>query len=315
MYPTPARPAFGTFVQEQVESLRNAGVEVEVLTFDGGSSLRNYVQAGGALRARLKTGKFDIVHAHYGLTGLPARLQFTCPVVLTYHGSDILGEVGPTGQYSRAGRFKVLLSKALGAVVSERIIVAERMRSRLWDATVIPMGVDLDLFQPRSRPDARQALGLDPARKYVLFVANPDNRCKRFDIAEAAIRILAAEDPNVEILPVYKATHEQVAQYMNASNALVLTSDHEGSPCVVKEALASNLPVVSVDCGDVRERISGVRGCFLCERDPQDVAARLREALLLDGPTDGRGHVESISLPNTARLTIGVYERALGQGR
>jgi glycosyltransferase involved in cell wall biosynthesis len=311
MYPTPARPAFGTFVHEQVESLRSAGVEVEVLTFDGGNSLGNYLKAGSALRARLKTGRFDIVHAHYGLTGLPARMQFTCPVVLTYHGSDILGEVGPTGRYSLAGRFKVLLSKALGAVVSERIIVAERMRTRLWSATVIPMGVDLDLFRPRSRPEARVALGLDPARKYVLFVANPGNRCKRFDIADAAVRILAADDPGVEILPVYKATHEQVAQYMNASNVLVLTSDHEGSPCVVKEALASNLPIVSVDCGDVRDRISGVRGCFLCDRDPQDVAASLREALLFDGPTNGREHVEAISLPNTARRTIDVYEKAL----
>ncbi len=311
MYPTPERPAFGSFVREQVESLRNAGVEVEVLTFDGGSSLRNYLQAGRALRARLKAGRFDIVHAHYGLTGLPARMQFTCPVVLTYHGSDILGEVGPTGRYSRAGRFKVMLSKALGSVVTERIIVAERMRTRLWKATVIPMGVDLDLFQPRSRSEARKALGLDPARKYVLFVANPDNRCKRFDIADAAVRILAADDPDVEILPVYKATHDQVAQYMNASNVLVMTSDHEGSPCVVKEALASSLPIVSVDCGDVRERISGVDGCYLCDRDPRAVAARLREALLFVGPTNGREHVEAISLPNTARLTIGVFEKAL----
>ena len=315
MYPTPARPAFGTFVREQVESLRNAGVEVEVMAFDGGRSFRNYLQAGRALRARLKADHFDVIHAHYGLVGLPACMQSRCPVVLTYHGSDILGEIGPDGRYTRAGRLKVLLSKALGFVVAERIIVAERLRTRLWSATLIPMGVDMKLFAPRPRKEARQALGLDPGRKYILFVANPGNRCKRFDIAEAAVGILAADEPDVELLPVYQVTHDRVPVYMNASNVLVMTSDHEASPCVVKEALASNLPVVSVDCGDVRERLAGVDGSFICERDPRDVAARLREALRFDGTHDGRRHVEAISLENTARLTIAVYEKALRKRR
>ena len=311
MYPTPTRPAFGTFVHEQVESLRKAGADVEVMSFDGGHSLQNYLQAGRALRTRLKSEHFDIIHAHYGLVGLPARMQFKCPIVLTYHGSDILGEVGPDGRYTRAGWFKVMLSKALGFVVSERIIVAELLRTRLWSATLIPMGVDMDLFRPRPRLEACQALGLDPAKKFVLFVANPGNRRKRFDIAEAAVRILAADDPGVELLPVFKATHDQVPLYMNASNVLILTSDHEASPCVVKEALASNLPVVSVDCGDVRERLAGIEGCYLCERDPEDVATRLRQALYSDKPTNSREHVAAISLENTAQLTIQVFEKAL----
>lgn len=315
MYPTPARPAFGTFVHEQVQSLRNAGVEVEVMAFEGGRSFRNYLKAGRALRARLKTDRFDVIHAHYGLVGLPACMQSRCPVVLTYHGSDIIGEIGPDGRYSLTGRLKALLSKALGFVVAERIIVAERLRTRLWDATLIPMGVDMALFQPRPRQEARRTLGLDPERKYILFVANPGNRCKRFDIAEAAVRILAADEPNVELLPVYQVTHDRVPVYMNASNVLVLTSDHEASPCVVKEALASNLPVVSVDCGDVRERLAGVDGSFLCGRDPRDVADSLRNALNFDGVHNGRRHVEAISLENTARLTIAVYEKAVQNRR
>lgn len=311
MYPTAEKPAAGTFVKEQVDSLISAGVDVEVLAFDGARSFRNYVRAGFVLRKRLRASKFDLVHAHYGLVGLPARMQFSCPIVLTYHGSDLLGEVGPDGRYTFSGRLKVLLSKAFGFVVTKRIIVAEVLRNRLWSAALIPMGVDLELFAPRPRGAARQKLGLDSERKYVLFVANPDNRCKRYDIAEAAVAMIAKRNPDVKLLPVFKVPHTQVPVYMNAADVLVLTSDHEASPCVIKEALASNLPIVAVDVGDVAERIAGVDGCFLCTHNPEDVAAKLESALAFNRPTNGQDKVRAISLEYVARLTIGVYESAL----
>ena len=311
MYPTPEKPAAGTFVREQVESLIRAGIDVEVMAFDGARSFRNYVRAGFALRKRLKAGDVDLVHAHYGLVGLPARMQFRCPIVLTYHGSDLLGEVGPDGRYTFGGRLKVLLGKALGFMVTRRIIVAEVLRNRLWKATLIPMGVDMDLFKPQPRAEARRALGLDQERKYILFVADPDNRCKRYDVARAAAGIVAAGDPETELLPVFKVPHDRVPLYMNAGNVLVLTSDHEASPCVIKEALASNLPIVSVDVGDVAERIAEVDGCFLCERTPEDVAAKLKTALAGGRSSNGRDKVRTVSLENTARLTIGVFREAL----
>lgn len=311
MYPTAEKPAAGTFVKEQVDSLIRAGIDVEVMDFDGARSFRNYVRAGFALRRRLQSDRFDLVHAHYGLVGLPARMQLRCPIVLTYHGSDLLGEVGPNGGYTFGGKLKVLLGKALGFVVTRRIIVAEVLRNRLWQAALVPMGVDMDLFAPRPRADARRELGLDPDRRFILFVANPDNRCKRYDVAAAAVEILAAAGRDVELLPVFKVPHERVPLYMSAADVLVLTSDHEASPCVIKEALAVNLPIVAVDVGDVAERIAGVDGCFLCARAPQDVADKLGAALDFGRPTNGRDKVRAISLENTARLTIDVYRDAL----
>ncbi len=312
MYPTPERPVFGTFVREQVESLRREGVDVEVMYFDGGRSFRNYLKAGVALRRRLAAERFDVVHAHYGLTALPARMQFTRPVVVTYHGSDLLGQVGPDGSYTFSGRLKVLLGKALGFLVNDRIIVARRLRTRLWSAHVIPMGVDMELFVPGPRADARAQLGLDPAKRYVLFVANPANRGKRHDIASKAVAILAGNDPSIELLVVFKVPHDHVPAYMRAADVLVLTSDHEASPCVIKEALASNLPIVSVRVGDVEERLAGVRNCHLCAQDPVDVAAKLAAALADSRPTNGRDMVAAISLHNTALSTIDVYRRVLG---
>lgn len=308
MYPTAARPAAGTFVKEQVDSLIRAGIDVEVMAFEGGRSLTNYVRAGLALRRRLRSERYDIIHAHYGLTGLPARMQFSCPVVLTYHGSDILGEVGRQGRYTMGGRLKVLLSKTLGCVVRRRIIVAPLLRNRWWDAVVIPMGVDMEKFRPGDRNAARRQLGLVAERKYVLFVANPDNPVKRHDLANAAVEIVRRADPSVELLAVHSVPHEQVPLFMNAGNVLVLTSDHEASPCVIKEALASNLPIVSVAVGDVAERMEGVAGCWVCDRTPEALAAGLIAALEHGGPTAGREKVREVSLEDTARQTIAVYE-------
>lgn len=311
MYPTQERPVFGTFVQEQVESLRKAGVEVDVMFFDGQHSLRNYVRAGVELRRRLDSEHYDLVHGHYGLVALPALMQRKCPVVITYHGSDLLGEIGPNGGYTFAGKLKVLLCKAMGHFVDGRIIVAELLRARNWSAVMIPMGVDMELFRPRPRDEARRQLGLPLDRRLILFVANPANRRKQIGLAQAAIDLVAANDPTVELVPVFNVPHDQVPVYMNAGDLLILTSDHEASPCVVKEALASNIGVVSVDCGDVVERLRGVEGSYIAERDPVDIANKLRLALDFPGERNGRMMVEPLSMENTARQTIAVFERAL----
>lgn len=314
MYPTPASPAAGTFVKEQVESLLRAGIDVEVMVLAGAGSLGRYLRGGLELRRRLRRDPVDIVHAHYGLAGLAACLQRDCPVVITYHGSDLLGEVSPAGRYTWGGRGKVLLSQMAGSLAAQRIVVAEILRHRLWqrDSVVIPMGVDCELFRPRPRAAARRALGIDDAARIVLFLANPAVGVKRYDVAKAAVDLLAAEDPGVQLLPVCGVPHEQIPQYMNASDVLVMTSNHEASPCAIKEALACNLPIVSVRVGDVPERIANVAGCFLCDRTPADVAAKLRLALA-GGRTSGRESVQAIDLENTARRTIAVYREVLGR--
>jgi len=313
MYPSAKKPAFGAFVKQQVESLAAAGIDVEVLAFEGARSAKNYLKAGRVLRRRLRREHFDLVHAHYGLTGLPAAMQRRVPFVLTYHGSDLFGEIGPTGRYTFKGRLKVLLGQIMGHFAAGRIIVAEVLRPRLLglDAEVIPMGVDVSLFRPKPRAEARAALGLDPERRIVLFVANPANLVKRYDVAQAAVKLLADEVPNLELLPISGLDQAQVPLYMNAADVLVLTSMHEASPCVIKEALACELPIVSVDVGDVRERIAGVAGCYICERNPEDVSAKLREAIAFGGRTNGREKLHAINLEATARRVIAVYKRVL----
>ncbi len=315
MYPTAERPAWGIFVQEQVDSLRKSGVDVDVLAFgtSGGTRAQGYLEAARALRRELGRDRYDLVHAHYGLSGAVARMQTRCPVVVTFHGSDLMGEVGPRRGYTLQGEVKAIVSKLVALGVDQRIVVADSLKAALWlrSAVTIPMGVDLALFRPMPTAEARERLQFSNDRQRVLFAAHPDNYAKRFDIAQQAVELLQADSRRVELVPLRNVPHDQVPVYMNACDVLVLTSMHEGSPCVIKEAMACNLPIVSVDVGDVAQRIGAAEGCYLCERTPGDVAAKL-ERVLEDGRRpDTRTRIAELSLQNVARRVITVYEEVL----
>lgn len=313
MYPTQDRPASGIFVKEQVDSLRDAGIDMDVLAFNGDGGAKSYLAAVRTLRRTLREKPYDLVHAHYGLAGVVARMQTRCPVVVTFHGSDLLGGVGSQYQYTFLGTAVTIIGRLVGLVVTKRIVVADMLKSKLWlrSAVPIPMGVDLSLFKPMPPREARKQLGLGHDKQRVLFVAHPNNYTKRFDVAQAAVRLLQEANLNVEILPVYNVPHHQIPLYMNACDVLVLTSMHEASPCVIKEAMACNLPIVSVNVGDVAERIDGVAGCYLCDRTPQDVATKLRKVLEDGRQTNSREKIQSLSLQKVAQKVIAVYKETL----
>ena len=300
MYPSPEEPTLGTFVQEQVESLRRKGVEVDVFFINGPRRTLNYLT--GFLRYLLWpwTHHYDLVHAHYPLTGLIARAQARYPLVVTYHGIEVV--------YGWQGT----LCKILAPFVDRLIVTSQRVRDELGmnRGTVIPCGVDLDLFQPQPRAEARALLGLPQDKKLVLFCAamRPE---KRFDIVQASIDLLRAQDPGVQLVIASGQPHHMIPHYMNACDVFVLTSDYEGSPMVIKEAMACNLPVVSVDVGDVRETISDTAGCYICEQTPEDVAAKLSLALERDERTNGRQTIEHFSLDHIADRLIAEYESVL----
>lgn len=312
-YPSVAAPTSGTFVQEQVESLRKAGIDVDVFAFEGNRSAKNYEQAVKKLRRIVRQQRYDLVHAHYGLTGAAALLQREIPVVITYHGSDLLGEVGKDNRYTVAGRWKTVLSQGAGWGAVQRIVVAGILKPKLWPlpSVVIPMGVDISLFRAIPAGQARSQLGLPQKNRLILFPAAPENTTKRYDIACSAVDLLRRTYPDVALVPLTNVPHHRVPLYMNACDALILTSMHEASPCVIKEALACGLPIVSVNVGDVVERIAGLPGCYICDRNPTDAAEKLQQALEFGCRTDGRSRAAVVSLENVAEQVITVYEKAI----
>jgi len=240
MYPTPSRPDWGVFVYDQVKSLRAAQVDVDVLAFTAGGRVGPYGQAVADMRRLLRQPRYpiDLVHAHYGLSGFVARMQFRCPVVVTFHGNDLVPQVNRTGRPTPHALVDTLIGRLAALAATRCILVADILKPFIWPrrGEIIPMGIDLDLFKPMSKAQACQQLGLPDDRLRVAFVAHPDNFIKRFDLARAAVQRLQEQGWQVELLPVYGVHHHQVPMYLNACDVLVQTSMQEASPTVIKEA-------------------------------------------------------------------------------
>ncbi len=303
MYPTGANPQFGIFVKEQVQSIRALGHDVDVLFVngrDGRLRRKGYALGVPQLWRHLRRSEYDVVHAHYVFTGLVARCQWGTPLVLTHHGIEVQdGLQGKLCRWSR--RFP-----------DELIVVAQWMRDALDtpQAHVIPCGVDLSLFHPMPQAEARQVLGLHPSRRYVLFAGEWWRPEKRFHLVEAAVERLQRRHPDIELLKVDREAHWRVPLYMNAVDALALVSTCEGSPMVVKEAVACGLPVIATDAGDAWDVIDQIVGCYRVQPEVGEIAARLEEALSPPRRTDGSIAALGFSMDTIARDVVSVYQRA-----
>jgi glycosyltransferase involved in cell wall biosynthesis len=313
--PTAKQPRTTVFIKRQVDFLRAAGVEVDIFRFDGGRRPWRYLVAWLRFHARLmlQRKRYDLVHAQFGQNGLLA-LPKRLPLVVTFRGSDLQGIVGSDGGITTSGRVLQWLSRLVARRADAVVVVSEHMKAYLpphIDAAVIPSGLDLDLLRPHPKNEARQRLGLPLDRPLVLFAANPAVPRKRYPLARQAIELLEQRMP-VQLVVAWGVHHNEMPLYMSACDALILTSVHEGSPNVVKEALACNLPVVSVATGDVPQRVRDVPGCELCEDDePETIAAALQRVLTRQQRVDGRRTVEHLDERLLARQMIGVYQNAM----
>jgi glycosyltransferase involved in cell wall biosynthesis len=302
------------FIVRQAEFLRAAGIEVDVHDFVGARDPRNYLRAWRAVRKRLKTGHYDIVHAQFGQSAL-AALPCPLPLVVTLRGDDLLGALHDTaGHMTPAGRLLSMVTKFTARRADAVIVVAEHMKSKLApgvEADVIPSGLNLELFRPMPQAEARRAADLPLDKKLVLFVGAPDLARKRYGLARDVVNRVAQRMP-VELLLGWGVPHTRMPLLMNACDALIFTSLQEGSPNAVKEALACNLPVVSVPVGDVAERLKDVEGCELCADDkPDTIAAALERVLKRGGRATSRQAVAHLDEQLIAQKVIGVYTRAM----
>ena len=316
-WPTKDHPERAPFIVQQVSSLQKAGICLTVFPFRGAKSLTNYWRAWLKVQSLLQQDSYDLIHAHFGQSGLLA-IPHRLPLVVSFWGSDLHGIVGSGGRLALAGYLLQMVSQIVAWQANDIVVVSEHMRTLLWTrkpVQVIPGGIDLDLFRPIPAHLARHQLGL-PADKYlVLFAADPARPVKRFELAKKVIEQLT-KSIDVELVATHGVAHETMALYMNACDALLLTSQHEGSPTVVKEALACNLPVISVDVGDVRQRIEDISGCFLCPDDRvETIADGVAQVLAKRHRIDGRSAVADLDERLQAEKVISVYRQVLTDAR
>ncbi|PYP10577.1 MAG: hypothetical protein DMD59_05220 [Gemmatimonadetes bacterium] len=311
------RVPWGTaqFVARQAAYLRAAGIEVEVFQFHGQRNPLNYASAWLEVQRRLSRERFDLVHAQFGqsaLLALPKRV----PLVITFRGDDIQGILDDQdGHLSLAGRALRMFCRWVAHAADAVIVVSAHMQRYVQNGKpvhVVPSGIDLDLFRPQPQAPARARLGLPADESLVLFVGNPKLARKRFALAQRAVELLSATMP-ARLVVGWQVPHPQIPDYMAACDALVFTSSQEGSPNAVKEALACNLPVVSVPVGDVAERLEGVAGCELCADDrAETIAAALARVLMRRGGRfDGRAAVRQLDEHLLTQRVIGIYHGVL----
>jgi len=306
MYPYPGRPYFGIFVKNQIESLEAQGLNIKTIFI--GRYFGGYKKI---LNIKEKVKWASLIHCHFGHTGsltLPWKYLYRKPLVVSYCGDDLLGKIEPSGKVNFFHKIPSIinsyLSRFVDCAIAKSYQLARKIRCKKIE--VIPNGVDLSFFREVPKDEALKKIGLsNHSRKIILFLGQRDNPVKNYSLFCQVLKYL---DFEFKVLALENIPYEEVVYYLNASDVCVLTSIHEGSPNVVKEALSCNRPVVSVDVGDVNILLKDVKGCFITPHDPCEIASSIKKALKFE-KSDGRRRIKELglSLESVAERIIGIY--------
>jgi teichuronic acid biosynthesis glycosyltransferase TuaC len=315
LWPSESDPSYGAAIRAQMESLKTMGVDYDVLFVNGRSSRVNYLRGIFEVRRRLAAKQYDLIYAHFGLSGWVARFQRKVPVVVKFMGDDVLGQFDWKGRITLMGRFYQISSIILARIIEGAIVMSQEMKRKLHreDACIMPPGVNLEVFRPLDRDECRRKLGLAAGKKYVFFPYDPAVARKRFDLVQESVKLARAEVPELEILQVAGIAQQRLPVYYNAADIFLLPSLAEGSPNGVKEAMAVNLPVIVAEVGDVRELIGQTEGCYIVPREAPVIAEKIVEICRRNARTNGREWIAKWSLEGAGTKVLEVYAQALAR--
>lgn len=293
MWPHKDHPAYGIFVQRQVESLGALGLDCEVIFVEGWQSRWEYLR--GALRMLLlniSPRRPRLVHAHGGETALVARCYVRGPVLVSYCGDDLLGTPRGDGALTLSSRVRRTILRFHARSITRAITKSSQMRATLPPrvrrrTAVVPNGVDRSVFHPIPRSEARRRLGWSAQDRIVLFAADPAVERKRFRLAEAACHQAKEGSKPLRLEIAWGIRPAEMPTLMAAADCLLVTSAIEGSPNVVKEAVSCGLPVISTPVGDVAEILADVNPSWICPPDPAALGAAIVACLDRGGRSDG----------------------------
>jgi glycosyltransferase involved in cell wall biosynthesis len=317
MYPSEAFPGRGVFVREQVNGLRVLGLDVRVLFVDRWrQGPLAYYRMDDKITNAVAEFDPDVIHVMYGgvMADQVVRRHHVRPIVVTFHGSDLLGENLSGWTRKVISSYGVYCSRRAARAAECVLVVARHLTGALNGAAspkktrVIPCGIDLERFQRMDPLVCKQKLGWSARSFHVLFASSNGDPVKRPWLAKAAVAQMSNAERTPELHYLTGISNADVPVWLNAADALLLTSMHEGSPTVVKEALACGLPVVSVDVGDVAERIEGIEGCHLAQSDPADLAAKLDSVRWRAGRLNCEARLKELSILNIAQRLKRCYE-------
>lgn len=312
-WPTLEMPMHGIFVKRQIDALRARGLAIDVLHIHGyRSSLAYFAAARQLVTLRNGSGRYQLVHAQSGEAATIAWLYLRAPVLTTYFGSDVLGARTAAGQLTINARMRARLIRCTAALSGATITQSQQMhdllprRLRLRDRVILN-GVDLEAFRPLARDAARDALGWPKEDRVALFAGNVPG--KRRALATAAVQGAQQGIPNLRLEIAQNVLPDRMPILMSAADCLLHPSASEGSPNVVKEAMACNLPVIATPVGDIPELLRGVSNSTICDPTVSGLAAALVDCLRAGQRSNGRDSAHRFDQRHVVDQLQDVYDR------
>ena len=290
-------PQLSPFVKEQAESLIEQGLFVDFFLIKG-KGLFGYLKNYLLLLKKIKHKEYDLIHAHYGLSGLLATMQLYVPVIITFHGSDV------------NMKKNYIFSRIASRLSTTNIFVHQSLPKKLKiyrNPIIIPCGFNNNRFFPLPKDKARGVLKWKKNKHYIVFSSSFDNKIKNVQLAKSAISNIN----NCQLIELKGYEKEQINLILNASDLLLVTSLSETGPIIVKEALACNCPIVSTNVGDVQKLIRNVQNCYISSYNPIDIKKRINQVFRNNKRTNGQQIIKNFNLENIAYKIIDVYKKTL----
>ena len=263
--------AASPFIIEQVESLKKIDIHIEYFLIKG-KGWTGYLKSLSKLKKKIKNKKFNLIHAHYGLSGLLATLQRKIPVIITFHGSDI--------NINKNYKWSFIASRLSSKNIFVHKDQPKKLKVMLNEKDIIPCGINLKIFQPKDKVALRKKLDWDQKKVYILFSSSFDKPVKNVNLAYKSTQNIK----NSELIELKNYTKIELSNLMNAADLLLVTSFSETGPLIVKEAIACNCPVVSTDVGDVKEIIVKRKNSFVTSYNPKEIEAVIKKVIKLKKP-------------------------------
>ena len=291
------------FVSEQGEAIRSLGHEVDFFLVEG-KGVSIYFTSKKRLLDKINAFKPDVIHAHYGLSGITAVLQNKVPVVTTFHNGETLGF------------WQNFLSSTFSLKASYMIYVAQHIYEKAYfkrkkNYSILPCGVNLDDCTIIDYGQARSELGFDANKKYILFGGAFENLRKNYPLLQDGIELLRRDD--IVTIEMKGLARAEVTKIMCACDLFALPTKSEGSPQALKEAMACNCPIMATDVADIKHLLGNVEGHYICSFEPGNVADTLAKALDFGKRTKGRERIVELGLENhqIAKRLIEIYDKVI----
>ena len=286
------------FVKEQAESLIKQGLSIDFFLIKG-KGLFGYLKNYFLLIKKIRYEEYDLIHAHYGLSGLLATMQISIPVIITFHGSDV--------NMKKNYIFSRIASRLSTANIFVHQSLSKKLKIYRNPPNIIPCGYDNNLFYPIPKDKAREILKWEKSKRYIVFSSSFENKIKNVQLAWSAI----SDINNCDLIELKGYGKEQINLILNASDILLVTSLSETGPIIVKEALACNCPIISTNVGDVQRLTRNVQNCYISSYNPEDIKKRINLVLMKNKRTNGEQAIKNFNLEKIAYKVIEVYKNVL----